>query len=293
MPKISISKIGFEIEGEWTDTLRAEVAHRFPAGDFVGDGSIQNCGQTRHAGKSLSKHEFRSPAFPLKSWKQDTRPLFQLLDRAWDTGSFHNNESCGFHVHLSFSPRFVPELFSPQFVSYFARRAKKFYPDIFAERTAGRWCKPIVDLKEYSRESARYDRSTRYRFINLWNAWKSHKTIEVRLWPGAKPSQLRAYLRFTIETIELFLAKPLHKLQATPIAEAYTLPEDDLTIPLPVLTTDHCRHQITVGHKKVHNLSVESEIREPNYWRVENTSPIVVNLDTQFVAALSATLITA
>src|ERR1035437_4817586 len=198
MKRFPINKIGFEIEGEFSDVVKRQMEK---VGDVGGDGSLRSCrnaDETNHYllfgnrsshNDRLGLYEFRSNAIPIKDLKKSIKPIFTVLERAWKHGLFHTNDSCGFHVHLSFTPNFVPQLYSRQFVAFFKKKALATFPKETAKRLLNTYCGEHQDgVKEFIRAN-RHESDRRYRFINLWPAWKKHGTVEVRLWPGDEPAR--------------------------------------------------------------------------------------------------------
>ncbi len=202
-------KIGIEIEGEFSQKA-SDFGRKF--GEMKDDGSV-NCCQNGHTNKqednNLQSMEFASSVIDLVEAGEKRLPtyfnaikIFRGLNSFYKKGHFHYNESCGFHIHLSFNrPKFPPELFSIEFCNYFYKRLKKHFPEVWNLRKNNRFCRP----NNTEHEIANHD-TERYKGINLWAAREKHGTIEFRIFPSNEPLKMLKYLQFTLTTVKKFLA---------------------------------------------------------------------------------------
>lgn len=209
-------KIGIEIEGEFSQRA-GDFGRKF--GEMKGDGSISNCDDNEYKVNSknfyhsvpnnLQRMEFASNVIDLVEAGEKRLPtyhnavkIFKGLNSLYKKGHFHYNESCGFHIHLSFNrPKFPPELFSIEFCNYFYKRLKKHFPEVWNLRKNNRFCRP----NNTEHEIANHD-TERYKGINLWAAREKHGTIEFRIFPSDEPLKMQKYLQFTLTTVKKFLA---------------------------------------------------------------------------------------
>lgn len=188
-------KVGFEIEGEFSTTLHRWLADK---GVMKGDGSLRSCGSAHQT--PLSCAEYNSPVYAatpagLKSIKK----FFDELDAYYKANHFHYNQSCGFHIHVSFN-QFPAECFSKQFVNYFLKALKTKQKRVIEKRSGNRYCQLKIPTRELERGSG-----DRYRFVNLWPAYERHGTIEFRIYPTDNPKRMYRYIVFTLAQVRKFL----------------------------------------------------------------------------------------
>lgn len=202
-------KIGIEIEGEFSQRAR-DFGRKF--GEMKGDGSVRRC-QDGHTDKqednNLQSMEFASSVIDLVEAGEKRLPtyqnaikIFRGFNSLYKKGHWHYNESCGFHIHLSFNrPKFPPELFSIEFCNYFYKRLKKHFPEVWNLRKNNTFCRTNITERQIA------DHTTeRYWGVNLWAARHKHGTIEFRIFPADKPLMMEKYLQFTLTTVKKFLA---------------------------------------------------------------------------------------
>lgn len=204
--KTKIAKFGFEIEGEFSDRLIRTLEE---LGQIKGDGSVKKCSSFTHPDcRNLTTAEFIThPILLTATGRKEAKNIFLVLNDARKRKEFHWNKSAGFHVHVSFSPKCPPEIFSPPFAIFFHQELERKFGTVIRVRGKNRFCKLIRyknTLKEVSEDiiGSRHDR---YKSINFYNAYSRHGTIEFRIFPSAFPTRMYLFLLFTLKTIQKFL----------------------------------------------------------------------------------------
>ena len=188
-----IAKFGFEIEGEFSITTMGMLASK---GELKNDGSLSPCCN------NLSCKEFiTEPIEYTEKGRKQAHEIFQILADARKKGGFHWNDTAGFHIHVSFSPQFPPEVFSAQFYQFFHERLDKKYPGVIQKRGTNRFC----TVNRAGNEGILETRDTRYKEINFFSAFQKHKTIEIRIFPSTLPKRMYLFLLFTLQTLHKFL----------------------------------------------------------------------------------------
>jgi hypothetical protein len=208
-----IHAMGVELEGAWEEEP-ANIHH---------DGSVSARGP--YAG------EYHTP--PCVSWKE-------LRGHVVDNYPDAINDSCGLHVHFSFTNTgLYSRLMDKEFYAYFVKLMEGFgrkhkMPPVFKKRLAGenRFCKRAwhPDIQAASRNRGDY----RY---CLWNFCHGlHRTAECRVLPMFQtPEQAIKAIQAVKMSVILFLRKqPLEdagELLEMPINELVGTPELDLPAP--------------------------------------------------------------
>lgn len=184
-----INLVGVELEGGWDHAPRR----------MIHDGSVNfNTDRIEYVG------EIPSPPFPftdaLKKWIKDNYPQ-------------HVNQSCGFHVHVSFTRMFYYQvLMSRDFFNYFLKEARAWgqehCPDYgaFWRRMDGRthYCAPNYMPDEQACLTQKAD--PRYSALNY--CFSLHKTIESRLMPMFETPELAwEATSFTVNAMRRYLAR--------------------------------------------------------------------------------------
>lgn len=220
--KEKLLKFGFEIEGEFTRGLRTKIAD-MGIGDIKGDGSVQKCYQIN--GEQLAFHkkwkdkehitsEFASVPFVVPS-KLRMNEFFKTLQKEYELGNYHWNESAGFHIHTSFEPKIPMSIFSLRFSSYFLDKLAEKFPSEFNSRRNNRYCKVKIGVADLVRKYSSYgghNSFDRYKAINFIPAMQRHGTVEFRIFPANEPKKMKEYLDFTFKTIQDFLETEADKL---------------------------------------------------------------------------------
>lgn len=203
MKHTKIYKVGFEVEGEFSQTLTDKLKE---IGETTGDPSLRHCGSpdvknTPYTHKKLDLVEFRSDPMLLKDVGEYSEKVFNLFDKYRKKKQFHWNEKAGMHVHISFNrdKRVTPEIYSIEFVDMFHKELKKHFAKVVEERGDNRFCRMNITEQEVA------TRIRRYSSINMHDALEKHGTIEFRIFPADTPKQMQRYLNFTITTIQSFL----------------------------------------------------------------------------------------
>lgn len=204
-----ISRIGFELECEVLDPgidwqeLGVTIGH---------DGSISHCDPKCRNDRSL--YEFRSTPYVKLSYFE---PFFKKIQKMADAGHFHVNPTMGFHVHVSFMEGTERDItvrpktvHSPAFVKFFIERLKKELPEVYEKRGTNRYC-ALARPDEGKTVLDRVLNGSRYQAVNF-QALRSHRTVEFRIFPADKPENLRKYLEFVQRTVNDFLATDDHRI---------------------------------------------------------------------------------
>lgn len=196
--KTKIDKVGFEIEGEFDNKT---IEYLASVGSMKYDGSLRNCGDTKH-GCRLDHREFNSIPYVKSGIWRAKKAVFIPLDKAYKAQKFHFNNSCGFHIHISFRPQRPPEILSTQFCDFFHKEMERVYNGVLKRRQNNRYCPFVYSEKEI------FKPTEKFRAIS-YEAYYRHKTIEFRIFPATKPMIMYDFVLFTIKTIEKFLKKEL------------------------------------------------------------------------------------
>lgn len=185
-------KIGIEIEGRFADRFALRNLVESAGASCCGDGSI---GPSLDGETSLSTQEVQTKPGTL------TEALRQLVRFYPDQADY----TCGMHVHVSFlSDTHITQLYSQQFFEYF--RAKwlawadeKQLPvwHSLRRRLSGEnsYCRKNVERApdylsaEFGRDFNPVTDEDRYMQLNF-TAWGEHKTVECRLLPMFRESEL-------------------------------------------------------------------------------------------------------
>lgn len=167
-------QMGIELEGAW-DEMPQDVAARVAGAKAHHDGSVSvNRG---YKGEIV------------------TRPHKRLDDLTADLERLYppySNDTCGFHIHASFSPLDTSCLADRQFYSYFRRRweawgneheAEDAFWDRFLARTdrAKKYCANELKIDDQLRGM----HQARYTAFNL-HSWTKYRTVECRFLPVFK-----------------------------------------------------------------------------------------------------------
>jgi len=237
-----IKKIGFEIEGEFTQRF-ISLLNNPTFGTIKEDRSVHACKndsmpdhnkalrrqhRTKKTLEKLEPYEYAS--IPFETIQQAT-DMLDMFERAWKTGQYHHNNSAGFHVHVSFVPKLPCEIMSREFATYFTKAMQKQLPQEYETRKDNYYCKARA---RYTDDKIRTD--SRYTAINMYPAFRAHGTIEFRIFPTAQPKKMKQYLLFTIGTIKAYLQ--LCKTQG--IKRRLCVPCDDALTPLTETITETC-----------------------------------------------------
>lgn len=210
-----INLVGVELEGGWDHAPER----------MIRDGSVNfpRALNVQYPG------EIPSPPFPftdaLKKWIKENYPP-------------HVNETCGFHIHVSFTRLFYYQvLMSKKFFDFFLKEAKKWGEDqgvtneAFWNRLNGRvhFCAPAYHPDEQA--AARGKGPARYSALNY--CFSLHKTIESRLMPMFEtPDEAWEAVKFTVNTMRRYLAKQV-RIERNAAIEEEVLADD-----MPALTPE-------------------------------------------------------
>jgi hypothetical protein len=206
-----INLVGVELEGGWNHAPER----------MIRDGSV-------NFPRSLNVQypgEIPSPPYPftdtLKKWIKENYPD-------------HVNETCGFHIHVSFTRLFYYQvLMSKKFFDYFLKEAgvwgKKACPgyDNFWRRLNGRvhYCAP--SYQPDAQAAARDKGDARYSALNY--CFGLHKTIESRLMPMFNtPDEAWEAVKFTVNTMRRYLAQNV-RIERKKAVEEEILADDQPT----------------------------------------------------------------
>lgn len=228
--KTKIKKVGFEIEGEFSRQLISELEL---LGKIKGDGSLRHCDSGYCNQNNLQLAEFNSEPFLPTSTKLDK--FFVDLQSEYKKKRFHFNATCGFHIHISFSPVKPLEIFSEEFVSYFIDCLKKQLPDVVERRKESTYC--IINKSD---EQLSYNLS-RYRAVNIYPSFSSHRTIELRIFPSDEPLKMLSYVKFAVRTVQNFIEKGFErKFDEILIPVEHKCIEQNIEVIIPNLMKNIC-----------------------------------------------------
>ncbi len=194
-----MKQFGFEIEGEFSGELYKKLQ---TIGVMKEDGSVHHCGEGNCSHLELG--EFNSKPYSVKSIRL-LKKFFDMLHAEYTKGNFHFNKTCGFHIHISFTEGRPVEIFSRQFTNFFLKSLKSKQKKVMEMRSGNKFCKLTLTNQEIEKPGY----GERYRFINLWDAYLKHGTIEFRIFPSYKPKAMYRYIVFTLGQINTFLQRPI------------------------------------------------------------------------------------
>jgi hypothetical protein len=180
-----IKSLGVELEGGIDRDKLRNVKRWIRKNDFE-ENFINKCDG------SVSVHDRELSGAELCFWHENIDKVKAFLKVCYDNG-FLTNSTCGFHVHLKAqNTREMVELFSfKKIQDLFLQEYKKYMENMSPEdrskyqrRLTNSYCK--AQYNESNVISAlKNGNSDRYRAINL-NAFRSHRTMEIRLLPYQK-----------------------------------------------------------------------------------------------------------
>lgn len=202
--KTIINKFGFEIEGEFTNQVRNKL---MKSGFLHYDGSVYACKLNNAFHLKNDKiyfvNEFSSYPFDYKSHPRKSLIAAKTIFNLLEDNNYHWNSSAGFHIHISFEPKYPAEILSVEFAQFFSDELTKKIGALKMRRN-NNYCRDIINLEEIAQL-----KREKYRFINFGAALSEHGTIEFRIFPSAKPAKMYKFLLFTIKTINKFLKNDL------------------------------------------------------------------------------------
>lgn len=215
--------IGFEYEGgfKFKDIKEKDSLLRNDA-TFKGDGSVylsddcSNCDGdcddcSLKNDNDLEWMEYNSPVFKVKTLEEDSKDIISTLDKMFKRSHLDWNTTCGLHFHVGFGGKYYPALNSKQFYDFFTGKLKKEYPSTYKKRATNSYCR--INFINSA--------GNRYSAIN-YQAYKSHKTLEFRIWDCCKPSEILERMQWTINIITEFLKIPLKIKRAIRISPQKT-----------------------------------------------------------------------
>lgn len=200
--------MGVEVEGEFTDALVLALERTGAVRNVKGDGSIEPCDECL----DNNKYAREITTIPLAPDDEKLAKFFDVLERAWVRGSFHCNETMGFHIHTSFldkGEKALPdEVASSPFAVSFAGALKRDWPREYRLRANNHYSK-VIDGAEYDTSASIvkhfHSDAERYAFLNV-QAFNRHGTLECRFWPSARGKKLAEYTRYTVAKMKDALA---------------------------------------------------------------------------------------
>jgi hypothetical protein len=211
--RAKIKQVGVEIEGEFSDKFMEQLGDY--GGSIKSDGSVRRCTanafHSRFRYKDLYPMEYASEPIAEKD-KGHIKTLFEMFIEASRQGDYHWNRSAGFHIHLSFKPKIPPEIRSPIFTKFMLDGFQKKFPKEYETRINGQWARiEGLDDDEFLSHCKRTRGRDRHRAINFESLYK-HGTIEIRLFPSARPSKMFEYYKHTIRLVKKYLkSAELHR----------------------------------------------------------------------------------
>lgn len=251
-----IDKIGFEIEGEFSDEAENEI---MDYGEVGSDGSVHSCSSSEANGvdhHNLDCREFRSRPFARNRVDGEVAKIFDRLQTQSEKNGFHWNKSAGFHVHVSVKGDDgvfkAPELWSTDFCEYFTKKLAKEFPDMWLVRKNSYYSKAQWSDADIVRPL------DRYRAIN-YMAYNEHRTIEFRIFRSDEPRVMYEYLKFTVDTIEEFCSKELVKKFTAVLGGTYNKRIRADAIELKPIDIDLGEFKVSTAKRPDYNISVVAD----------------------------------
>ncbi len=197
---LKIAKFGFEIEGEFSERLKEWLKQQ---GEMKSDGSLRTCPSANHKGTiPLYLGEYNSKVNDIADLAA-IKKFFNQLDTFHKLDEFHFNQSCGFHIHLSFND-FPNIVFSRKFLTTMLKALNTKQKTVMELRKGNTYCQTTISKSDVKRGG-----NERYRFVNLWPAFYRHGTIEFRIFPANNPKTMYRYIVFTLGEVKKFLEKSI------------------------------------------------------------------------------------
>lgn len=171
--KKSWLQMGVELEGSWIKK-REDVAYQVRGAKSHEDRSV-------HIGHGHPGEIVTRPHSELESLLED-------VEKLWPD---YVHESCGFHIHASFTPLDGSVIATKDFYRYFKESWERWGKEIKLERNHEFWArlqgrnKFALDKFEPEKQlttTAGQGSSARYTMLNF-HAWEKHGTVECRLLP--------------------------------------------------------------------------------------------------------------
>lgn len=175
-------KMGVELEGAW-DKHPEDMAKTVSGAQYHSDGSVRQL--SGHMGEIVTR-----PHALAKNLLEDVKALYPQ----------RINDTCGLHVHASFSPMDTAILMRKDFWEFYQERwrawGKEHQGDmgdmksVFWSRLDGRWTRRDRDGRNYCEAVFKPEKQMaephtadhRYTQVNF-SAWHKYKTVESRLLP--------------------------------------------------------------------------------------------------------------
>lgn len=171
-------QMGAELEGSWTSHKRAEIAEKVRGAKAVRDDSV-------HIGYGDCGEIITRPHADIEALCADIVKLYP------DTV----HESCGFHIHTSFTPLNGSVIASRQFYDYFKEQWRIWGKKEKLANNHEFWSRlngvnkntrdefvPETQLKGDGRGKGGKGGQARYTILNFYS-WEIHQTVECRLLP--------------------------------------------------------------------------------------------------------------
>lgn len=186
-------RAGVELEGAWNDDrsdIRARMGTR---GTIKGDGSV-------HAVADGWAGEFATR--PYKTWDNLERCVRDAHPDVVD-------DSCGMHVHTSWTLGDYARLMNPEFPKYFRGRMAEYAVTLPPGRARDALQYRLAGSNTYCRVNTDGDMeepfaADRYRQLNY--CWNAHRTLECRLLPAFDTAdESIAAIRFLLSVYEDYL----------------------------------------------------------------------------------------
>lgn len=167
--------MGVELEGAWTRGRRANIAASVLGAKPIDDASV-------HLSQGDPGEIVTRPHSSMEDLCKDIQILYPDV----------LNESCGFHIHTSFTPLDASVIASSDFFSYFKEQWAQWGRDEKVPKNHEFWQR-LAGNNQHARDSfeaekqlstsfAGQKRQARYTMLNFY-AWEKHRTIENRVLP--------------------------------------------------------------------------------------------------------------
>jgi hypothetical protein len=237
MTKKCWDQMGVELEGSWYKK-REDIAHQVRGAKAHDDRSV-------HIGTGNPGEIVTRPHADLDSLCKDAEVLWPDLV----------HESCGFHIHASFSPLYGSMVATKEFYKYFKERWELWGKKVKLDRTHEFWGrlqgrnKFAADKFEPERQltTSNGQGQSRYTMLNF-HSWEKHGTVECRLLPMFADKEVGiSAIRELADIYDTYLSE--HPFPTISLAST-TEVQGDVVVeryeqPLPELTP---RQYVAVGH---------------------------------------------
>ena len=183
-----IESVGIELEGGWCENCIMPIIDKYRSKLHIAharDGSVEVDFRCR-------KHKSNDNDGEFKAWAEvkELPLMFRFVKELFATKGFHQNDSCGNHIHIRFKNKKIYEIFAIEgtwsnFIRKYRRafRIPKYLSRLSNYYTDSKW---EPDLEKDER---RYKHYKRYKMINLQSLYEPQHTLEFRILPHFRNAQ--------------------------------------------------------------------------------------------------------